>query len=217
MAKAKNKSVLIVNIIILSIVALAVVFGIVTAFIKTGPAPKLEKPDTIQIITQGSLNSPNDRVDLTNKEDIDKFYNTYVRSTDFSAFRGILEYQWFKKAHITATKDEEGNKQLKTLNKNQLNAVTATTSSQDNASKYLIAFRYSNNDGPKTIKIDGKDIAYDTVFFVVRHTAGEIRSFKMYFVEFEKLIFEDFYETYEITAYGQLTKLYTLIEDILES
>lgn len=217
MAKVKSKAKLIVNIILISLVAVIAIFAIATAFIKTNPAPKLDKPYALQIISQGSLISPTNRLDLsqdnTYKEDLEKFYAAYKEATDFSALRGIMEYQWFKKAHITTYKDEDGNKQFKTLDKDDISAISVAPSTVNNGSKYLVALKYVD---VKTLKIDGKDIAYDTVFFVVRYTEGEIASFKMYFVECDKLIIEDFYEAYEITAYGQLTKLYVLIEDILE-
>jgi hypothetical protein len=217
MAKAKNKAKLIVNIIVFSLVGAIAIFAVVTAFIKTSPAPKLDEPYAIQIISQGAIFSPTERLDLSqdndHKDDLKKFYNTYNEATGFSALRGIMEYQWFKTAHITTYKDDDGKKQLKTLDKNDISEINVVPSSIENVSKYLIALRYND---VKTLKIDDEEIAYDTVLFVARYTKGEIASFKMYFVEFDRLQNEDFYTAFEITAYGQQTKLYVLIEDILK-
>ena len=87
MAKVKSKAKLIVNIILISLVAVIAIFAIATAFIKTNPAPKLDKPYAIQIISQGSINSPTNRLDLsqdnTYKEDLEKFYAAYKEATNF--------------------------------------------------------------------------------------------------------------------------------------
>lgn len=222
MAKEKSKVRLIEKIIWFSIIGIIATFALVTGFTKTKAAPKLDKPYSIQIIAQGGIVA-NDRIDLgqdnSYKEELDMFYKTYQDSVDFSALRGILENQWFKKAYISTYVDDNGDKQLKTLDKNQLLNIKAEPTTQKDASKILIAFRYIDQDGEdakKTITIDGIQITYDTVYFMVRHTQNQIASFRMYFIDSKELAANDFYKTYEITAYGQLTKMYTLIQDILE-
>ncbi|HEY8424112.1 MAG TPA: hypothetical protein VIL23_05065 [Clostridia bacterium] len=221
MAKENKKAKIIGNIIWISLVAIIAALAITAGLIKSKAAVALDKPYSIQIISQGGLKTPTKHLELSQEnaysEELEKLYKTYQDASDFSELRGILENQWFKKAHISTYEDKDGKQQLKTLSKDELLAIKASPSSSANASKYLIAFRYLGKDETKkTLTIDGVEIVYDTVFFTVRHTQNEIASFKMYFVEYDKLENEEFYKTYEITAYAQLTKIYTLIQEILE-
>ena len=87
-------------------------------------------------------------------------------------------------------------------------------SSVENGYKHLVVFRYF--EAKKTAKIDDIKITLRYGLFLVRHTQNEIASFKMYLCGPEALENEDFYQTYEITAYAQLTKMYDLIRDILD-
>jgi hypothetical protein len=221
MAKQKRRTLLIGNIIWISLVGVIALLAIITGFIKTNAAPALDKPYSIQIISQGGFGptavSTVELVqDTDNQSDLDKFYQTYLDSANFSALRGIMENQWFKKAYLSTYTDEDGNKQLKTLDSGDIRSIKAAPSSVKNASKYLIVFRYLDSDAKKIAKIDDVEITYDTVYFLVRHTQNEIASFKMYLVDQEALETQDFYQTYEITAYAQLTKMYDLIKDILD-
>ncbi|HHW89906.1 MAG TPA: hypothetical protein GX745_03260 [Clostridiales bacterium] len=221
MAKQKRRTLLIGNIIWISLVGVIALLAIITGFIKTNAAPALDKPYSIQIISQGGFGptaaSTVELVqDTDNQSDLDKFYQTYLDSSNFSALRGIMENQWFKKAYLSTYTDEDGNKQLKTLDSGDIRSIKAAPSSAQNGSKYLIVFRYLDSDAKKIAKIDDVEIAYDTVYFLVRHTQNEIASFKMYLVDQEALETQDFYQTYEITAYAQLTKMYDLIKDILD-
>ncbi|NLC16364.1 MAG: hypothetical protein GX756_00575 [Clostridiales bacterium] len=219
MAKQKKVTLLIGNIIWISLVGIIALFALITGFIKTDAAPMLDKPYSIQIISQGGFGSTaTSTVELvegaSNQEDLDKFYKTYLDSIDFSILRGIMENQWFKKAHLSTYTDEDGNERPKILDATAIRSIRAVPSSVENGYKHLVVFRYF--DAKKTAKIDDVEITYDTVYFLVRHTQNEIASFKMYLVAQEALENEDFYQTYEITAYAQLTKMYDLIRDILD-
>lgn len=220
MTKTKRKTGKIIgNTIWITLVVLIIGFVATTAFIHTDGAPELDKPYSIQIISEGGFdNSSASIVELINGSDsqdnLNKLYNTYKDSTDFSALSGILENQWFKTAKLSVDADDKD--EFKKLEAADIQAIKAQSSSTKNSSKYLIVFRYfDDNDAKKTAKIDGVDITYDTVYFIVRHTQNEITSFNMYLVDDEALKTDIDYQTYEIVAYGKLTKIYNLIEDIL--
>ena len=221
MAKTKRKTGKIIgNSIWITLVILIIGFGVTTAFIHTKVAPKLDKPFSIQIISEGGFDaeSKTELVSGTDtQENLNRLYDSYNDATDFSAFSGILENKWFKTAKLS--KDADNKDELKKLEITDIQAIKAQSSSTKNDSKYLIVFRYLDANGAvkKTAKIDGVDITYDTVYFIVRHTQNEIASFNMYLVDQEAVDKNDIdYQTYEIVAYGQMTKIYNLIENILE-
>lgn len=217
MAKTKRKTGKIIgNTIGITLVVLIIGFVVTTAFIHTDVAPELDKPYSIQIISEGGFDDAKTKKELTDQDDLNKFYNAYNDAVNFSALSGILENQWFKSAKLSKDADDEV--EFKKLEASDIQALKGQSSSTKNASKYLIVFRYLDNQGAvkKTAKIDGVEITYDTVYFIVRYTENEIRSFNMYLVDQEALEKDIDYQTYEVVAYGKLTKLYNLIEDILE-
>ncbi|HEY8389852.1 MAG TPA: hypothetical protein VIL26_02695 [Clostridia bacterium] len=221
MAKTKRKTGKIIgNTIWITLVVLIVAFFVTTGLIRTNPAPKVDKPYSIQIISEGGFGktsaSTKELITGTSSEnDLNKLFNTYNDATNFSALSGILENKWFLKAKLAVDADDKD--EYKKLEADDIKAITAQSSSVKNGSKYLIVFRYLDNQGSvkKTAKIDGVEITYDSVYFVVRYTSNEIGSFKIYLVDQEAMETDIDYYTYEIVSYGKLTKLYNLIEDIL--
>ena len=218
MAKTKrNTGKIIGNTIWITLVVLIIGFLITTGFIHNNVAPKLDKPYSIQIISEGGFgNTSSSTIELTStgsEDNLNKFFNAYKDATDYSALSGILENQWFKSAKLA--KDADNQDEFKMLEMSNIKALKAQSSTLKNDSKYLVIFRYFDKNGAlkKTAKIDGVDITYDTVYFLVRYTQNEIASFNMYLVDQESLENDLEYKTYEIKAYGKLTKMYNLIED----
>lgn len=223
--KTKRKTGRIITYSILITLAVTFVALIVTAgFIKTTVAPKLDKPYSIQLISEGGFgNSAISTIELVSEEnqaDIDRLHTAYSDMTDFSVLRGIFENEWFRKVNLKTYEDEDKVTQFKKLDSDEINSLTATSSAIDNEAVYLVVFRYfdlTDSGIKKSAIIDKQTIAYDTVFFFVRYTDIEIASFKMYLIDTEAMETDEDYEIYEIIAYGQLSKVYNIIDDIKKS
>lgn len=216
--KRKTGKIIAYSILITLIIVLAASIT-VAGFIKTEAAPKLDKPYSIQLISEGGFgNSAVSTIELTeaNQENIDKLHKAYSEMTDFSVLRGIFENEWFRTVKLNTYKDDDDKTQFVKLNKDDINTLSATPSNVNNESIYLVVYRYFDQTN-KSVTIDKQAVSYNTVYFFVRYTDNEIASFKMYFVDSEAMNTDEDYETYEITAYGQLSRFYNLIEEIKEA
>lgn len=239
--KKPDKALLITGVAILTaILAVTIVFGC----IKTAVVPaKFDKPLSIQVIYEGTYSEERNKnskeliFEGSTLKEFNKVYNAFADATDFSVLRGVIENQWFKKVKIATYKDDEGNKQLKSYTKaelkdhvagdiTKLQEVKKDKKNKDQepqkeevvvGHEYLVVYRYNPNEEKRIAEVSGQTIKYDTVWFFVRDTKGEIGEFKMFLIDSDALAGDDEYVVYEIKAYAQLTKIYNAVEEVYKA
>lgn len=223
--KNNKKIVTIPLIVIASIVAAVLIFGLVMGLVRAPLAPKFADPASIQIITSGGYsaagNSSAIEVDKSaDTANYDKLLKAVKGASDYSQLSTAMERKWFKSYELVTVKNSDGDTEKKELSVSDVNAIVASESE----GKYLIVLRYLSDK--QSITIDGTEIEYDSVYIVVKDNVTGFATFNMYFIDFVKLSANvddiadedaEEYVAYEIKAWAKQSQVVKAVKEIKES
>lgn len=129
------------------------------------------------------------------REEIEGKIEEWLKTTDFSIMHAILEGQFSYGLKIKTLEGEEV-----TRNSAEIKAFASTEDS------YVLKFCYDKAN-PKTIKVDNKEIYYDTMLLRVRESQGEVKEMEC-IPYIEDNIYNQSIEEPEYDEDGNITSIY---------
>ena len=193
-------------IIVSGVIAAVAVAVLVLSLVNVNPIARLPENYTVDVYAPSSAER------MASNDDTRAVIKDAIDDSSYSVMHALLEYRYDYSYNYKTEKNEDGDTERVKIYAKDIASYMAST-----ADSYMLEFCYAS---PVTVKVDGEELSFNRVRFLVSDMSGEIEKVEMLFYDSAKISSDPADEYYYVTpvqVWMATSKLYSALETLGQS